>query len=391
MVEQKISIHTRSIEPRLKSVLEWDISEEDKTDLLLFVRELGLGKVNRGKKISESRQLKYLDGLKPLFIFFDKPIGELLVSDMEKFDLALSQNKITRVDQKSYSEETKRDLKKMLKIYLKWKFKTNPAYYAELTSWLDVRLTVKKTPQYLNEVEIEKLYKSCKSTKERFLIAILFDSGARAEEFMNIRYEDLMFSQSANYYQLTLKEEYSKTCGRTIGLYWKYSVEVIKEYLAERIEEGIKPKDPVFSGSYDGARQFICRLGAKVLKKHVHFHLFRHSSATYYANKLNRQELCYRYGWKFSSDMPDTYISRSGMVERQVEEKIFSTQLTELNKRLEELNQKNRLMADKINLNEQQNKIISNKLNVFLEIFKDNREILKPIIVKNKEKILALY
>ncbi|MEI8041245.1 MAG: hypothetical protein WCL11_07545 [Verrucomicrobiota bacterium] len=36
----------------------------------------------------------------------------------------------------------------------------------------------------------------------------------------------------------------------------------------------------------------------------------RYSSTTYCATKLNRQELSYRYGWVFSSDMLDEYISR---------------------------------------------------------------------------------
>jgi hypothetical protein len=31
-----------------------------------------------------------------------------------------------------------------------------------------------------------------------------------------------------------------------------------------------------------------------VLKRPVHYHLFRHSSTTYYATKLNRQQLGYR-------------------------------------------------------------------------------------------------
>ena len=58
--------------------------------------------------------------------------------------------------------------------------------------------------------------------------------------------------------------------------------------------------------------------------------MFRHTSATYYATKLNRQELCYRYGWKFSSDMPDVYISRAGMESKQLDEKFKATELEEL-------------------------------------------------------------
>jgi hypothetical protein len=81
------------------------------------------------------------------------------------------------------------------------------------------------------------------------------------------------------------------------------------------------------------------RLGKKVLKKSVHFHLFRHSSATYYATKLNRQELCYRYGWKFSSNMPDVYISRAGMENNELDKKFEATEMENLQKKLEKQEQ----------------------------------------------------
>jgi hypothetical protein len=49
-------------------------------------------------------------------------------------------------------------------------------------------------------------------------------------------------------------------------------------------------------------------LGHRVIGRPLRYHLFRHSSATYSATRLNRQELCYRYGWRFRSNMPDIYI-----------------------------------------------------------------------------------
>ncbi len=57
-------------------------------------------------------------------------------------------------------------------------------------------------------------------------MALLFDSGARAEEFLNIRYEDIEIPEKDNFVRLTLKEEYSKTKGRVISLYWKHSLEL---------------------------------------------------------------------------------------------------------------------------------------------------------------------
>jgi hypothetical protein len=40
--------------------------------------------------------------------------------------------------------------------------------------------------------------------------------------------------------QITLKEEYSKTNGRVISLYWKDSLEAVRDYLRERELKGLK-------------------------------------------------------------------------------------------------------------------------------------------------------
>ena len=222
----------------------------------------------------------------------------------------------------------------------------------DLVGWLDTRPPV-KTPDFLKEEEIELLYRSCRNARERYLIAAIFDTGARAEEFLNIRYEDIFMPDNAvNFPKIALKEEYSKTKGRTISLYWKYSLEAIRDYLKERKEEGIKSTDPIFVGTYDQARLFIRRLGLKILKKPIHFHLFRHSSATHYASKLNRQQLCIRYGWAFSSNMPDVYISRAGMEDKELDDKMAGTEIEKVKddffKKEQEFKMKQEEMAKQI-------------------------------------------
>jgi hypothetical protein len=188
-----------------------------------------------------------------------------------------------------------------------------------------------------------------------------------------------------------LKEEYSKTLGRTVGLYWVNSLQAVKDFIDERIREGIKSDDPVYDSTYNAARLFLVRLGKRVLNKRIHFHLFRHSSATYYANKLNRQELCYRYGWRFSSRMPDTYISRSGMMEKQVEEKFSRTELAELQSKLLLQEQQNKIMAEKIVSNETKTGEIAQKLNLLLEVFKNNMNAVKMVTKNDKEILKQIF
>ena len=345
MTNTKISIHNRNLEERKRAISNWRITREEKADLIRFLNDLALGKVNRGKRISEGRQLKYLDMLKTPLEYFRKPSSRLTVKDVEDLELALTSNKIKSCKNQPFAMVTKADIKRLLRIYLKWKLGDGEKF-RKLCGWLDTRVQ-RKTPDYLSEQEIEKLYKACKDAEQRYFMAVLFDSGARAEEFHNIRHEDVQLPKNDNnYVKLALKEEYSKTKGRTISLYWKYSLEAVRDYLKEREAQGIRSQEPVFAKKYDVMRQWLYRLGRKILNKSVHYHLFRHSSATYYAPKMNRQQLCYRYGWTFSSDMPDVYISRAGMENNELDDKFSGTEIEDLKLMLEKQKQEVEILKE---------------------------------------------
>lgn len=342
---ERINIHKTNIEARKQAITKWGMPECEKIALLRFLIDLELGKVNKGIKISEIRRVKYTDSLKIPLLFFNKSSEELELNDIEKFEIALSSGEIKTNKKTPYAHNTKVDIRRSLKIYLRWRLGKEKA--DKLTDWLDTR-DIAKTPDYLKESQVEKLFKSCKNSYERFLIAVLFDSGARASEFHNIRFEDIQLPDAKdNYVKLTLKEEYSKTKGRVISLYWKYSLEAVRDYLRQRELEGIRAENPIYEKTYDSMRLFLTRLGKRVLKRPIHPHLFRHSSATYYASKLNRQQLCYRYGWAFSSDMPDIYISRAGMQNTELDEKFSSTTIEELKMIIEKQKEQNQLVKER--------------------------------------------
>jgi seryl-tRNA synthetase len=75
--------------------------------------------------------------------------------------------------------------------------------------------------------------------------------------------------------------------------------------------------------------------------------MLRHSSATYWAPKMNRYQLCAKYGWTFSSDMPDRYIERKGVIFNQIAEKGDVDQATRLQK-------ENRNLMEKVERLEQE-------------------------------------
>jgi len=323
MVNIKIEAHSNhKFHRKLEAVPGWKVPESTKKEIFMFIEKAQIGQVHEGKRLTDRTLSKYLSLLKHSLEIINKQTSKITKADIENFDKTLVKEEL----------KSSVDYRRSLKVFLSWKIGQEKA--RKLAGWLDTR-DKNKTPDYLSEKEIIKLFKHCKDPSERFLVAVLFDSGARAEEFLNIRYEDIQLPESgSNYVKLTLKEEYSKTKGRVISLYWKNSLESVRDFLKEREIEGIKSSEPIYNKNYDAVRMFLTRLGNKVLKKKATPHLFRHSSATYYATKLNRQELCYRYGWKFSSDMPDVYISRAGMESKELDEKFKSTELEEIEKKI---------------------------------------------------------
>jgi len=225
----KIDIHKNHVvQKKIDAIDSWNIPETTKKELKIFVDKARIGQVNEGKKLSERTISKYLTLLRHSLEIINKPTSKLTKTDIEEYDKSLTSENLKSVS----------DYRTILKVFLRWKI--SKIKMEKIAGWLDTR-TKKKTPNYLKESEIVKLYKRCKMSSERFLIAVLFDTGARVEEFLNIRFEDIELpDKNENFVKITLKEEYSKTKGRTISLYWKYSLEAVSDFLKERQEEGIK-------------------------------------------------------------------------------------------------------------------------------------------------------
>jgi integrase len=381
---EKIPIRQINIKKQLDNVKNWEISSEDKKSIKDYIRDLQIGKIT-GNQPCAGTLTGYLSNLRIALEFMNKPTSQLKPKETEGLCEALLKDSLKYIfkkknndgktihHKKPYSESGKIKIKNAAILYLNWKLGDKSS---SLIKILKVKPKLKeRTPDYLREEQVEKLYKACKTSEERYLIAMLFDSGARAEEFFNIRREDLQLPKGEdNFVKLSLKEEYSKTKGRTIGLYWKYCLEGVRDYLNQRISEGIQGDEPVFKNNYKNTLKFLKRLGNKALGRSIHFHLFRHSSATYYANKLNRQELCIRYGWKFRSPCPDIYISRD-LGKKEIDEKFERTQIGELKGELEKQKQLNKIKQEELENKNQELVIeIHNMSKDYNRVVKEMRE-----------------
>jgi len=291
------------------------VSDANKEIILHFLRDCELGKTiqhSQKKRIGPARLIKYLLALQQLAIWVRKDFDKVTQTDMEELVLDIERDRYRKRGGSPFTESVKRDYKITLRKFYKWLLGKNEVY-PEIVRWIDTRDVIPEIP-CLRREEIEKLSQLATTPRDRAILWTLFDSGARAEEFLNIRLrhmEETKGEEGEKIYRVRI--EFSKTKPRTILL--PIASPHLDLYL--RFHPPDSPDQPIFPLRYSNFTKILRELGKKALNKRVHPHLFRHSSATYYATRLNRAVFCYRYGWSYRSNMADRYIDREALNDQE--------------------------------------------------------------------------
>lgn len=332
--EGKIDIHQRKAKYEIalkKFEADDSIIHKNKELILEFLRDCQLGKTILGKskkKIGVARCFKYLGILKPLSFWLAKPFNEINQKDLEDFIQALESDKIVKKSGQPFSDATKVDIKKAIKKFWKWKDGGNKQY-PELVEWIDTYDAVKEIPA-LTRHEIDNMIEYANNPRDKAIVIVLFDSGARVEELLNVRLkkEHLFWKEDLKCYMVRL--EYSKTKPRTISL--PLSTNALNRWL--EVHPGKNdPLSQLFPLSYPALKMVVNRLGLKALNKRTTPHILRHSSATFYANRLKSPyKLCYRYGWTMASKEVNRYLDREGILEEETAISVKSDEVAVYNR-----------------------------------------------------------
>jgi predicted nuclease with TOPRIM domain len=98
---------------------------------------------------------------------------------------------------------------------------------------------------------------------------------------------------------------------------------------------------------------------------------------------MNRYQLCAKYGWAFSSDMPDRYIERKGIIFDQIAEKGDTDQVSKLQK-------ENRQLMEKVEALEGEYKKVRKALEFVMELVEDvgEEELKRHLLKKRKEQLM---
>lgn len=216
----------------------------------------------------------------------------------------------------SISEQTKVNVKISIKFMYKQIF-GNGDFYPEQVAWVRTTLAQKNKllpEDILTEDEVLRMINAANNVRDKAIIGLLYDSGIRAGELLSMRKKDVNLNTELAHIMVN-----GKTGPRKIPI--MFSVPMIAQYLNLIKDKG--PEDNLWWNlaqshvkgilEYPGLKKMITEVGnsAKIGKR-IYPHLFRHSRASNYANKLTEQQLKAFFGWTGGSSMAATYVHLSG-------------------------------------------------------------------------------
>ena len=362
--ETKIDIHRSRMNYRRaieRFNLDGTMGERNRHLIATFLRDCELGKTvkKRAKKIiGERRLFKYLYHLRTVAQCQPKAFDQWQMEDMEDFIIRLEKDLLEYKDKSGgvrhlvYSKQTKRDIKVCLRKFYKWLWGNNETE-PEIVAWLDTS-EVKKDLDALDERQVILLVGYGKKLMEKALIWALYESGARPEEFLNIRL--LHVTDKGTHH--TLRIEYPKTFKRSCPIFEEpfrvQGFSYLKQWLEVHPDKD-NPHAPLFPISYACLLKLFVRVGKQALNRDISPKLLRDSRATFLARqKVGRYQMCKLMGWAMSSRMPDRYIDRTGVEEEEAIQSIrndeagkvhqenfqLKTQLLQAERRLREMEER---------------------------------------------------
>jgi len=233
---------------------------------------------------------------------------------------------VAGIERSDYMEWTKHDYKVTVKKFWKWLKQTEDTYPEEVR-W--IKTTFKKgrgklPEDMLAQEDIRKLIESAVNIRDKAIISVLYESGCRVGELLSMRIKDVSFEEPACAIRVS-----GKTGSRRILLVNS------TPYLANWISHCANKNDPqaflwACIGTknrnkvlkYNSVREMLISTAKKAgVKKKVNPHMFRHSRATFLANKLTEAQMCEYMGWVQGSGMPAVYVHLSG---RDVDDAILN-------------------------------------------------------------------
>ncbi len=299
---------TADYEKKVESVFEM----MDELDTIHPDNEALLREYRRDKELngmSAATQQRNLSYLKILAEHAeDKRFEEMDESDVKEM--------VEWVHDRDLADETVDTYKKAIRSL--WKWMGDGGETPEAIEWIQLNnsngnATLPK--DLLSKEDIENQVDAAKNPRDKALIYMLYETGARIGELIDLTVGDI--EDRANGKELVIE---GKTGGRRLPLV--ESVPYINRWLNQhpnpekdaplwcKIQQG-NPDDQL---GYRYIREKILKKNMERadIDKPSNPHHYRHSRASYLATELKEAQLCEWFGWVQGSDVPARYVHLSG-------------------------------------------------------------------------------
>ena len=289
------------VENLIKSISKHsEISKNNKDLLLRMKRDFSLD------GLSPAWQQNMLSRMKQMAILADFNLDE---ADEERL-----KDLIEKVQRRDISDRTVVNYKGALKRFYKW---LNNGEYPDFVMWMKTTYNEKNNTlpeDLLTEKDIFELIDAAKTTRDKAMIALLWETGARIGELIDLKVKDLRDYKHG--FQVVIS---GKTGSRRLPLIasvpylnnWlnNHPSRAGDSYLWCKIREATG-EDRI---TYRYIRKMLEKTKERAsIDKPVNPHHFRHSRATYLANRFTEAQLCEWFGWVQGSNVPAKYVHMSG-------------------------------------------------------------------------------
>ena len=304
--------YKRRLERTIERVKESDISEDNKKIILQFYDNCST------ESLSLSKTERYIFDILSYAKTINKPFLEASKEDIKAI--------VAQIERKDWSPHTKHGFKVSIrKFYKSIEGPEEKGVYPERIRWLHSNVKnnqLKASEDLITESEVKRMISASLNCRDKALISVLYESGCRISELGHVKFKDIVFDSYGAVLNVT-----GKTGPRRVRIV--QSAPYLQDYMNKH-ENNQNSESFIWTTiggkkdllSYARLAELIKRAAKRAgIKKRIHPHLFRHSRATYLANKLTEAQMKQYLGWTQSSKMAAIYVHMSG---RDTDEAILS-------------------------------------------------------------------
>ncbi len=307
------------------------------------------------EQIFEYLELQKANGLKATTMNKDLYSIWFIAKNLNKPFLKCDKKDIVKIcsiiEKQKWTAKTKQTHVVMMKKFFKWLYDIEEKnVYPKVVSWINsgTRTRTKKLPEeILSEDDIEKMALTTYDVRDKCLLLLGYESGARIGELLNIRIKHIVFNKFGAYVMLNGKTGMRRipivmSAPAIANLIDHHPLKDDREsflFVTDWNARGGHRKEFV-QLTYAGATKTLKKLAKRAgIEKRIYPHILRHSSATRAAKFMTEHEMKVYYGWTPGSNMTSIYVhlssrdieasvKRMNKVEVEKEQEIKATVLT---------------------------------------------------------------